>query len=249
VDYSMRYRRPAPPPLPPPFLYLGLDLGQANDSSALCIAERNRRPRYHDEPRGDAPAKYRVGHLQRFPLKTPYPAIVAQVATLVRDLAGREPRPLLRLVVDATGVGRPVVDLLRAEHLPADLVAVTITGGDQVAQDGRAYRVPKRDLVSTVQVMLQGERLKIAQQLPEAATLTRELLAFQVKISAETAHDSYGAWREGAHDDLVLAAALALWYGEHEAFPVPQLGSVAYRWGHPVAGFDMEPRLSDAERW
>ncbi len=49
-----------------------------------------------------------------------------------------------------------------------------------------------------------------------AATLTRELLAFQVKISAETAHDSYGAWREGAHDDLVLAVALALWAGERQ---------------------------------
>ncbi|MEJ7861626.1 MAG: hypothetical protein WKF90_08310 [Pyrinomonadaceae bacterium] len=27
----------------------------------------------------------------------------------------------------------------------------------------------------------------------------------------DSAHDTYGAWREGTHDDLVLAAALALW--------------------------------------
>ena len=32
----------------------------------------------------------------------------------------------------------------------------------------------------------------------------------EVKIS-ETGKDSYGAWREGAHDDLVLAVALAVW--------------------------------------
>jgi hypothetical protein len=30
------------------------------------------------------------------------------------------------------------------------------------------------------------------------------------------AHDIYGAWREGAHDDLVLATALACWYGERK---------------------------------
>ena len=27
-------------------------------------------------------------------------------------------------------------------------------------------------------------------------------------------HDTYGAWREGVHDDLVLATALACWYAE-----------------------------------
>jgi len=27
-------------------------------------------------------------------------------------------------------------------------------------------------------------------------------------------HVSYGAWREGTHDDLVLATALACWAGE-----------------------------------
>jgi hypothetical protein len=27
-------------------------------------------------------------------------------------------------------------------------------------------------------------------------------------------HDQHGAWREGTHDDLVLAVALACWYGE-----------------------------------
>lgn len=28
------------------------------------------------------------------------------------------------------------------------------------------------------------------------------------------ANDVYGAWREGTHDDLVLAASLALWAGK-----------------------------------
>jgi len=35
-----------------------------------------------------------------------------------------------------------------------------------------------------------------------------------VKINLATGHDSYEAWREGDHDDLVLAVAMACWTGE-----------------------------------
>ncbi len=217
-----------PPPPPTPWFYAGLDLGQSADFSALAIAERDRPPARAGDPRGD-PAGYAVPWLQRFPLKTPYPAIVAEVAALLRRLAARTPTPAIRLVVDATGVGRPVVDLLRRERLPARLIEVTITGGNATTHEGGAFHVPKRDLVSTVQVLLQGQRVKIASALPDAATLTAELLNFQVKISAETAHDSYGAWREGTHDDLVLAAALALWFGERDRRPQLAPRSSGYR--------------------
>ena len=43
--------------------------------------------------------------------------------------------------------------------------------------------------------------------------LVEELMAFQVKVNAQ-AHDTYGAWREGAHDDLVLAVAVATWLAD-----------------------------------
>jgi len=32
-------------------------------------------------------------------------------------------------------------------------------------------------------------------------------------------HDSYGAWREGAHDDLLLSVALACWAAEKRFLP------------------------------
>ncbi len=62
-------------------------------------------------------------------------------------------------------------------------------------------------------MLLQSERLKIAKALPEALVLQEGLLNFQVKIT-DAANDSYGAWREGSHDDLVLAVAVAAWFGE-----------------------------------
>jgi hypothetical protein len=217
-----------------PLYILGVDLGQAQDFTALGVLERTqidtgkvevehgpvsyssyggfhvqttKTPVYENH--------YAARHLERLPIGTSYPAQVARIKELHDRLkADTKKTPLL--VVDQTGVGRPVVDMLRAAELsPA---AVTITGGDAVSRDGRDYRVPKRDLVSVVQVLLQAERLKIASSLKEAATLTVELLAFKVSINLR-GHDSYGndagMWRENPHDDLVLAVALAAWYGEH----------------------------------
>lgn len=185
--------------------YIGLDLGQSHDYTALAIAERIDLPTGGKSKAGC----YHLRHLERFKLGTSYPAVVERVMGLLttEPLRGRS-----KLVVDATGVGAPVVDLFRdAELNPA---AVTITGGTSVTSVAGSMHVPKRDLVSTLQVLFQGERLKVAEGLPEAQTLVKELLDFQVKINVATAHDSYGPWREGGHDDLVLAVALACWYGE-----------------------------------
>jgi hypothetical protein len=197
--------------------FLGLDLGQAADYSALAILEAQGQ---------DSAREYHCRHLQRWPLKTPYPAIVADTAKIIRseELKGQH-CPVL--AIDATGVGAPVVDLFKEElkqvrgrganYRPAsvvDLFPIQITGGDQVTHEGGFTRIPKRDLVSTAQVALQSERLKVSTQLSEAEILTKELQNFQVKISLDTAHDSYGAWREGTHDDLVLAVCLALWQAE-----------------------------------
>mgnify|MGYP001500631313 CR=1 FL=1 len=184
--------------------FAGLDLGQAQDYTALAIAQR------HEDPAGD---RFDLSWLERFPLRTSYPAIAAAIVDRMARLAASARDASRFLVVDSTGVGRPVVDLLRRAQPSCMLVDVTITGGDTATQEAGSWRVPKRDLISSTQVLIQSGRLKIAQALPEAATLTQELLTFKVKIDPVTAHDSYGAWREGQHDDLVLATALACWAG------------------------------------
>lgn len=63
--------------------------------------------------------------------------------------------------------------------------------------------------------------------------LRAELLNFRVKINLKTAHDFYEAWREGDHDDLVLAAALAAWgIGKQPMLPGASLAGVvqASKW-------------------
>ncbi len=181
---------------------VGLDLGQASDFTALTILQ--------EQPNPGDPVLH-IRHLHRFPLATSYPRIAEYVAGLLQ----REPLiGDVDLVVDETGVGRPVVDLLR--RYGVNPIGITITGGDSVARDADGYRVPKRDLVAVLQVLLQQGRLKSA-NLPGAEVLQAELLNFRVTVNATTGHDSYGAgpasgWRDGEHDDLVLSVALACWY-------------------------------------
>ena len=185
---------------------LGLDLGQTHDYSALIVTEKIT----PEAP--EARPHYDVRHIHRFELGTSYPAIVdASVATLQRPELGSD----VRLIIDGTGVGRAPVDLLRA-RVGKMAHPVTITGGDTVSEAEDGYlRVPKRDLVGVVQVLLQSKRLRFAQGLQLVSLLTKELTGFQVKIDPQTAHDSYGQWRTGQHDDLVLALALAVWAGEN----------------------------------
>ena len=145
---------------------------------------------------------FQVGHLERLPLGTTYPAIVAHVSRLLGKLPdGTE------LVIDYTGVGRPVFDLFMYSGISP--VGVLITAGTAEAHDGITCSVPKLVLVSRLQALLHEGRLKILKDLPEAETLVRELQDFRVEYTA-AGHLTFNA-RSGKHDDLVLALAIAAW--------------------------------------
>jgi len=162
---------------------------------------------------GNAPVAVR--HLVRFELNTRYPEIVERVKRLLLREPFRRRLRYTRLLVDRTGVGASVVDSFYERGVRP--ISVTIHGGSAVTEEPTdlSYRVPKRDLVAAVQVLLQNGRLKIAPELELAPLLKKELLNFRVKIDPRTAHDSYEHWREGDHDDLVLATALACWFEEY----------------------------------
>lgn len=182
---------------------VGLDLGQSNDYTALSILEKL------SPEGGGKELAYHCRHLERV-RGLPYPAIVDKVSAMLHNPALKG---YAALVVDQTGVGAPVVDLFRQAKLKP--VGVMIHGGDKIMHEGGTWRAPKRDLVGVLQVLLQSGRLKISSKLALGPILQQEMLNFRVKIDPITAHDSYSAWREQDHDDLVLSVALAAWWGEH----------------------------------
>jgi hypothetical protein len=94
---------------------IGADIGQARDYTAIAVVEAARDP--------NTAAALALRHLERVPLRLSYPAIIEQIGAV--DDAVPSPRAL---VVDATGVGRPVVDLLVAQQ-GRSLLGVVITAG------------------------------------------------------------------------------------------------------------------------
>jgi hypothetical protein len=170
---------------------MGLDLGQRRDHTAVAVVERAE-PGYARVATG----RLVIRHLQRAPLGTGYPAVVEAV----REAIGSdELRGQCCLAVDATGLGGPVVDMLRGAQLGCDLTAVTITGGDRQVQKGMNWSVPKRDLMAGVQVLLERGDLRIASGIEMAGALVKELM--NARMSGKGTE----------HDDLVLAVSLAVW--------------------------------------
>ena len=207
-------------------LISGLDLGSVADFSVLCTVERS--PRF---PPGTEPQKrpdrrrwrYAVRWLESWDLGTRYTDIVS-------DVRGRFDTDALRwtrLAADMTGVGVAVVDQIRAARVPARVTPVVITAGHRTTRDektGEAH-VPKKELVSTLLVLLQAGLVKWAdpKALPRdgdagrfrqmLVKLEKELADFRVKLT-RAANETFGG-DKSQHDDVVLALMLACWLGEH----------------------------------
>ncbi len=186
----------------------GLDLGQLADHTAFVTAEQTRIPD-PDKPKAFA-WRFDVCHIQRWPLGTPYTRIVDDLRAVY------EQAPLCNstLVVDKTGVGVAVVDMVKAAGLNAHVQPYMITAGFRPG-DGT---VPKVDLVAAVQALLGTERLRFARGLDFVSLLTAELKGFHMKVTADR-NETFAAGRDKEHDDLVLALALLCWYGSRYGSP------------------------------
>jgi len=195
--------------------YVGLDLGQSADYTALAVIQDGVRV----NPRTERVEKIlHLRHLERYELGTLYPDIADAVTTLLTapELSPDEfdgvriNRTPPELVVDQTGVGPAVTDLLKKKGLR--FRAVTITGGNETKYGGGSWHVPKRDLVSALEVPFHTGELRVAEDMKLWPELKKELLNFRRKINLKSAHESYEHWRECDHDDLVLACSLACWW-------------------------------------
>ena len=186
---------------------IGLDLGQANDFTAIVVLKTQAAPADPLE------TDLQVIHLERVRHK-PYPEIVDHVTRLVQALRTQGP---CDLVVDATGVGRGIVDLLR----PVQPVRVNITGGQAVNLSDGFWNVPKKDLIAVTVVAFQNEKIKIANSLELGPILAQEMMNLKAKINTNGHTELKADWREGEHDDLALACACAVWWAGHKPPVIP----------------------------
>lgn len=210
-------------PVPQGFV-LGVDFGSMADRTAMVVNEWSvatlttlSQVYMQREPeviRRDRVIHHSIRALHRPATGTAYPAVVEQIRIWLEDLPPMERKTVL--AVDGTGLGGPIVDYLTKERL--NPFAVVITGGGVVDISGMKASVPKSHLAGAMQVALQTGRLKISADLNESAVMLREMQMFKVKIST-SGHEMFESGANAVHDDIVLAAMLAIWTAEKQKIP------------------------------
>jgi len=192
---------------------ISADLGQAFDYTAISVIERVISGRGFKGYKGSGEQMFYLRHVERM-RGVEYPAIVDRIKQLFNSEALRGVEKAV--VIDLTGLGRPVYDIMRQAGFRRSLNAISITGGMDASYKDGHHNVPKRELVSCLQIQLQNNRLKIAKGLKEANALIEELSNFQTKIS-DSGKDTYNG-RNGVHDDIVLSVAMGVWLGCRKHF-------------------------------
>lgn len=197
---------------------VGVDLGQQYDYTAISVIQTREKWTTGE----NVPVSWKTGdedkmvtyhyylrYLERFRAK--YPDTVQRVVKITRKL---EDDGGTALLVDATGVGLPVVEMMREERL--DPIPIIITGGNAITESDGGYHLPKRQMISTLQGLFESGRLKISKGINHLEELLEEISNFRVKIT-KAGNDTYEAWRETDHDDMVISIAMAAWYARREA--------------------------------
>jgi hypothetical protein len=209
---------------------VGIDVGQIHDPTALSVAEVVRAhtgkfrygKEHHIPAHVDANmlfhkaqdadpvmrSRYIIRHIERLRLLTSYPTIANYIADMLCNplFAHRD----VRALIDVTGVGRPVYDLLLQEikrreatrHI--QLKPITFTGG--MLYNRSTGSLAKAFLVSRLQSLLQSDEIDAPDTL-EVRAMLDELKVYEIKVS-DDGKDTYGAI-VGKHDDLATSLGLA----------------------------------------
>lgn len=196
--------------------FVGVDLAQLQDYSALAVVHVD----IEEKETGPATGSRRFDTIARIPIMSivhldrwqqlPYRdslekirRVLAHPSLVLDDI---------ELIMDESGVGKPVVEL--AWDIGLRPTGITITGGEvsRVAEDGRLL-VPRKELLSAVVLAYEQDQVKIPKELPLRAELEKELLNLQVRVRRSN-RESIDSVSE--HDDIAMALSLAVWSALNE---------------------------------
>lgn len=188
---------------------ISIDLGFAAEPTALAVIEPKTDYRY-TLPLEDGiigTNSFEVRHLQKFQPG----ASVSEVADQVKELTSDRGRiPISTVLVNTSSSGPAPLKVFRERNIR--LRAHTILNVAAESWTGPTQGVAKRSLIGLTSVLLQDDRLKVADSLELGKALLNELINFQMKPPKAT--DPLEAMREGVHGDLVFAVALGCWWGD-----------------------------------
>jgi hypothetical protein len=165
----------------PPTTVLGVVVGDNGQPTTIVAVRYDPSLLTPADPLSDVDAVFETHYtlLNREELKPTlsYPLIAARVNTLARRLHDREATGDYHVLVDASDVGRPVIDSIRFSILPAVHVTSVRVKPDETADLSILWRndatVGLAYLISRLRAILQGQRLHV----PASLTTITEALA------------------------------------------------------------------------
>ena len=154
---SLAYPLPAGPRRARPHAYMGQDLDECVDPSALAIAEYVSEPTLTVDP-ATREALFRCSlalrHMESPALGTPYPDVAARAREVAQHprIEGR-----CTFVIDANGPGAGAMSLFTSPEFPAPLIAIKATGGHGGAGDGGWLQRAEAGVTRPIRVLTADE--------------------------------------------------------------------------------------------
>ncbi|MGP3702824.1 MAG: terminase large subunit domain-containing protein [Candidatus Bathyarchaeota archaeon] len=163
--------------------YIGVDLGKKVDYSVVSVVDRQE-------------DGFKLVHMYRFPLETPYASVIGYVKTLTDRY-----KTVYQVLIDQTGVGEYILEDMRNSGIPG--------------VQGVILTMPrKQEILGFLKQQMQNKNLKI----PYDAELLAELNNEKFELAKDGSIKFYHP--EGSHDDRVWSLALAIYATREEKLEV-----------------------------
>lgn len=189
--------------------WLGVDLAQAQDNTALVCVHDECLPVWAGGRQALGPRRRTIVFADKFK-GVSYPDVVSHV---IRTMLKEPLRGRAKLVIDASGLGRVVSDLLHEQRISHHAIQMTV--GQNWVEKDRYVNVGKMLLLETLSLLFATGDLTFAHDLPLREDILAELETFQLEQTA-AGNQIIVQGKSGAHHgDLAIALAVAVFASEH----------------------------------
>jgi len=154
--------------------------------------------------------------------------VAREVHQTIRQFRQTHPATQCTLVADATGLGRPTLEILYNEFTAnrqsasiARLDGIVFTSGGTHSKSQHPtlpvdiYNIPKLDLIQNLLQVMETTHLTLAESLNNTAILEAQFKSLRYATSRQTGNTTIEVARSNnpqiGHADLVMALALATW--------------------------------------
>ena len=200
-------------------LRVGLDIGKRVDPSAVCIATAEKI---------EVRTQYNIHRIERLPMVryVEQAEVLADILIrswsqyqkqLIKDGITRYPAP--RILIDITGVGDGVIEIILANpqirplfrSAKFQVYPTRFTHGDKINRRGaNEIYLGKEALASRLQMLSQRRRISIPVTIKARNPyLLKEFDDFDINTDEASGRSTYGAIRPGSHDDQIISLGLA----------------------------------------